>query len=352
MSKRKSSKIAVDTTSGAMAYNRFDMQVSQVLHMAIELYDTDDFLFVLDHYDDISLFDDENNPTTVSYYQMKTSGEYILFSTVLKDEWIAKLYSQQVNTDWITKEMGLITNCPIHVTLSGQKKIVLDSPRTGFVDFNPEIVDKVKKDISDKIGIPVSDVDLSKMFHIKTTLSIERHRDLVEKEFGDFLNEHYCGITCDAVKTVFSTMIELLTKRQSVEIIDSDAKFDVVRQKKGIARSDIEKVIQRSMLLAIPPVNKVIMYFSKGDLLSVYNAYTRLISDRERKDFILERLILRFDAMMKSENLKKEEQIEDYIKRISKMVRESDPRLSAIYDFFYLQVVGTCVYINELRSIS
>ena len=122
MSKMESNKIALDPTSGAMAYNRFDMQVSQVLHMAIELYDTDDFLFVLDHYDDISLFDDENNPTTVSYYQMKTSGEHILFSTALKDEWISKLYSQQVNTDWITKEMGLITNCPIHVTLSGQKK--------------------------------------------------------------------------------------------------------------------------------------------------------------------------------------------------------------------------------------
>lgn len=350
MAKVKSNKIAVDTSSGSMAYNRLDIQVSQVLHMAIELYDTEDFLFILDHYDDISMFDDENNPTTVSYYQMKTSGEYILFSTALKDKWISKLYSQQVSPEWIIKELGLITNCPIHVTLSDKKNIVLDSPKTGFNDFNLEIVNRVKKDISDKIGIPISDVDLSKMVHIKTTLSIERHRDLVEKEFGDFLNEHYSGISCDAVKTIFSTMIEILTKRQSVEILDSNAKFDEVRQKKGIARSDMEKVIQRSIILSIPPVTEIVSCFSGVDLLPVYNSYTRLISDREKKDSILEKLILLFDEIIRIEKLQKDEGVEDYIKRISESVQDKEPKLSAIRDLYYLRVVGTCVYINELRT--
>lgn len=54
--------IKVDETSGSMAYNRLDMQVSQALCMAIELYDSLDYLFVMDHYDDITIFDISQEP--------------------------------------------------------------------------------------------------------------------------------------------------------------------------------------------------------------------------------------------------------------------------------------------------
>ena len=73
----KSAKYIIDTSAGSRSFNRFDMQVSQVLHMAIELYDNLNYLFILDHYDDITLFDLEAEPLVVSYYQMKTSDEMI-----------------------------------------------------------------------------------------------------------------------------------------------------------------------------------------------------------------------------------------------------------------------------------
>ena len=50
----------IDRKAGSLSYNRLDMQISQVLHLAIELYDSLDYLFVLDFYDDIALFDNEN----------------------------------------------------------------------------------------------------------------------------------------------------------------------------------------------------------------------------------------------------------------------------------------------------
>ena len=46
----------LDKKSGSLAYNRFEMQISQTLHMAIELYSNLNYLLVLDHYDDITLF--------------------------------------------------------------------------------------------------------------------------------------------------------------------------------------------------------------------------------------------------------------------------------------------------------
>ena len=69
----KKNIVNVDKTSGSLAYNRLDLQISQTLHMAIEFFDSLDYLLVLDYYDDITLFDNDENPEFVSYYQVKTN---------------------------------------------------------------------------------------------------------------------------------------------------------------------------------------------------------------------------------------------------------------------------------------
>lgn len=108
---------SLDKKSGSLAYNRFEMQISQTLHMAIELYSNLNYLLVLDHYDDITLFDDDVTPETVSYYQMKTSEDSISIDTAISEAWVAKLYEQLSNPQWIIKELGLITNCPLKVSV-------------------------------------------------------------------------------------------------------------------------------------------------------------------------------------------------------------------------------------------
>ena len=40
----------------------------------------------MDHYDDITLFDDEAMPKVVSYYQMKTSEETISIDTAISEK--------------------------------------------------------------------------------------------------------------------------------------------------------------------------------------------------------------------------------------------------------------------------
>lgn len=103
--KRSKRSVSVDTGSGSMSYNRFEMQISQTLHMAVELYDSLDYLLILDYYDDITLFDDEKNPEVVSYYQMKSSEDSISLNTAIAEDWLAKLYAQLKRPDWIVKEL-------------------------------------------------------------------------------------------------------------------------------------------------------------------------------------------------------------------------------------------------------
>ena len=115
--KKDGKPVAIDTKTGSLTYNRFEMQVSQTLHMAIELYSDLNYLLVMDHYDDITLFDDDVSPEAVSYYQMKTSEDSISIDTAISEAWVAKLYEQLSNPEWMVKELGLITNCPLKVSV-------------------------------------------------------------------------------------------------------------------------------------------------------------------------------------------------------------------------------------------
>lgn len=186
--------ITVDTGSGSMSYNRLEMQVSQTLHMAIEFFDNLDYLLVLDYYDDITLFENESNPEIVSYYQMKTNEESISISTAIREDWLTKLYAQLERPEWIVKELGLITNCPLKVSVSmkgeneknKRETKSYKAEKTAFNQFNPITIEEIKKDIANKKGIRKEDVDLSKFVHMRTILSIPRHKEIVEQEMGTF----------------------------------------------------------------------------------------------------------------------------------------------------------------------
>ena len=163
---------SLDKKSGSLAYNRFEMQISQTLHMAIELYSNLNYLLVLDHYDDITLFDDDVTPETVSYYQMKTSEDSISIDTAISEAWVAKLYEQLSDPQWIIKELGLITNCPLKVSVkfkgddgkthSEERKYTAE--RTPFQSFNPYMVNKLKQDIAQRKGISANDGIYSQTF--------------------------------------------------------------------------------------------------------------------------------------------------------------------------------------------
>lgn len=51
----------------------------------------------------------------------------------------------------------------------------LKSEHTLFTKLLQPVQDKIKADIAEKRGISVEQVDLSKLAHLRTTLTIERH---------------------------------------------------------------------------------------------------------------------------------------------------------------------------------
>lgn len=359
MGKSKTSKpkspTLLDTKAGSRSYNRLDMQVSQTLHMAIELYPNLNYLFVLDHYDDITIFDDDVSPMAVSYYQMKTSEDSISIDTAISEAWTAKLYQHSINPEWLVKELGLITNCPLKVTISfvdsegkqhkSEQRYV--SEKTPFAQFDPAIVEKIKSDIAGRKGMSVEDVDISKFVHMRTTLSIPKHREIVEQEMSDFLQRKFPRITVDSVKTIYNAMMELLSRRQEYELLEKNASFKDVREKKGVSMSDFARIIDEAMLIAIPQFQEInrLLNYSGEEIYKASLEYTNILTDFQSKSesFTIFYLQIR-DICISSPKNDAENAIE-YCDRVYTLLPSSSP----IYNKTYVYVLIACILINEWR---
>lgn len=345
-------KVAIDKKSGSLAYNRLDMQLSQTLHMAIELYDNLNYLLVPDHDDDITLFDDDTNPEVVSYYQMKTNEESISIDTAISEDWLAKLYEQLSNPKWLIDELGLITNCPLKLKVpyiykngkNRKKEKIYTVDKTPFLNFDPAVVKKIKEDIAKKKGISVEEVDLSKFVHMRTTLSIAKHREIVQQEMNDFLKEKYPSITVEMAKTIFSTMMDLLARRQGCERLNEDAPFIEVKKKKGISKADFSRVITDSMLVSIPRFDEIerVMEYSDDEKYKASYEYTRIMQDLSGKSESFRKLLYCLKDACEKNVRKSEETIRDYCNRLADRVTEKN----ILYNKTYVSVLICCVLIN------
>lgn len=354
---KKGKQISVDTKAGSLAYNRLDMQVSQTLHMAIELYPNLNYLFVLDYYDDITLFDDDVSPSVVSYYQVKTSEDSISIDTAISESWIAKLYEHLTNPEWIVSELGLITSCPLKMTIQfidgdgkrhrSEKSYV--SEKTDFVHFDTDIINKVKTDIATRKGIPVDDVDLSKFVHMRTTLSIPKHREIVEQEMSSFLQKQFPRITVDSAKTIYNAMMDLLTRRQSYELLDEGDAFKVVREKKGVSKNDFSRIIDEAMLIAIPPFQEIgnLIGCTEDDKYRASYEYTRILTDFQSKSESFTAVFMQIRNICIANPQNNGEESREYCNRIYTLIPSENP----IYNKTYICILVACILINKWRRM-
>lgn len=359
MAKKRNNKgrksVTIDTKSGSRSFNRFEMQVSQTLHMAIELYSDLNYLLVLDHYDDITLFDSDVAPETVSYYQMKTSEDSISIDTAISEDWIAKLYEQLSNPEWVVNELALITNCPLKVTvkiIDGDGKSHTEeknyiSQRTPFLTFNPLMVDKLKADIATKKGIAADEVDLSKFVHMRTTLSIPKHREIVEQEMNDFLRERYPRITLESAKTIFSAMMDMLSRRQAYDALESNASFAEVRKNKGISKADFSRIIEESMYISIPTFQEIDQWmgYPEDEKLKAALEYTKVMADIQGKSESFATIYRQIKTACQNNKRDNEEAVSTYCNRIYCALPNKNP----IYNKEYVGVLTVSMLINEWR---
>ncbi len=354
--------IKIDIAAGSRSYNRLDMQVSQTLHMAIELYDELNYLLILDHYDDITLFDLDSDPLVVSYYQMKTCDEIITIDSAISSGWLAKLYMQLSRPEnWLVKELGLITNTPLEINYTlvnenGRKlsrKNLLKAEKTPLSKLQQSVQDRIKADIASRLGMSSKEVDLSKFAHLHTTLTIDRHKDLVEKEMQDFIYEKYPRITVDTVKGLYSSLIDILTKRQEYERMQEGAELDEVKIHKGFTRDEMSRVIDKVIMLSIPTFDDMFKFsgVKEEDRTAVSLPFVQILADSNNpKDESFRSLYNETLEVMEEDAFDGSSTPWEYGLVVGTRVHDKNPLLKIPYNQKYIAVLTVCLLINKLRK--
>ena len=335
-------KIEIDKTSGSMVFNRFEMQISQAVLLSIDLYTDLDFLLVMDYYDDITLFNDSKNPNTVCYYQMKTSEDSFTFNTIITNDWINKLYEHLFNNKYVIKELGLITNCPIRETEAPKK--VYKEEKTSFKTFNENTIKKIKEDIAKKFDISEKDVDLSNFFHMRTNLTINKHQELAENELANFLHKDYPKISYDSIKTIYQSLVMLLTKKQKYENLGENEWFLKVKKYKGVSKDDIRSIIKHTLLINILPFDVLDKALSFGEKEKPYAAleYSRILADSNAKSDEFYKIVEKIDYLTQENHMVENEDFPNYINRITGLLPHNP-----LFNELYLNLLISCIYINK-----
>lgn len=353
MLKQEGSLVTIDTTSGAMAYNRLDMQVSQSLLFAIELYDSLDYLIILDYYDDITIFDDQQDCTTVSYYQLKIKEKAVTIHTVLEEEWLSKLHEHLSEPDVTIRELGLVTNQFItdQVTIEESKKKstkkMFSSDRTNFLNINAETKRKICEDIARRKNIAPEAVDLSKFIYLKTVLTIDSHRDLAEKKLSDFLYEKHPKMTVSVAKTIYNSLFELISKRQTREV-GVAASFEVVKAQKSFSKQLINGVIRAASIIEIPSFSDIRANCSIPDeyLGKAALAFTNILSDSNKNDSVFNKTFDEIKAITEAELFRGESPWDFAGKCFEEYAKKHPRSIHVMSADLYINLLALCILVK------
>lgn len=336
-----------------MAYNRLDMQVSQSLLFAIELYDSLDYLIVLDYYDDITVFEGEDEDSVVRYYQMKTSDKTITMHTVLEQEWLPKLYEHLDNPKNIIRELGLISNQSITDQIKttekkASNKKIFSSDMTNFDTIHDDTKNKICQDIAKRKQISLDEVDLSKFIYLKTELTINSHKDLAEKKLIDFLSDPYPKMSISIAKTIYATLVQLLSCKQAFELGENSS-FDAVKAHKSFSKKLVNKIIDVASIIELPAFQDVL---DKGRIPGEYkdkaaSAYITILADSNRNDELFNRT---FDALRKIIQIVNPiigEPLWDYAGRcFEEYAKDNQRNIHVLTADLYINVLVLCILVR------
>ena len=185
-----------------------------------------------------------------------------------------------------------------------------------------------------------------------TTLTIERHADIAEKELGDFLYRKYPSITMDTIKTIYCSLSDFLTRKQSYERLPSNACFNDVKYNKGFSKADFSNLIDKAIILSVPPFDEVLKY--SGVNISSKNSislnYIQILTDSNNalnESFAnLHKIVL---STIENTSFNTNETSWEYGQRIGKIIHIQNPIYKIPYSLDYISVLTICILINQSR---
>lgn len=243
--------------AGSRTKNRLTVQISYAVQLIMEFYSTD-FLVMMDYIEDISVICDPSKSSKIHLYQVKTksSDKQYLFSTIISDEWYQKLYSNAQKYGDFVGSASVV--CNTDIIKSGVE--IFPNAKTSLADITiQKNIQKIRAAIAKDQKANEKDIDLSKFYFVRSSLSTKGHKAEVEYQFEDFLLHQDKEIQVATVKSIYSILYNELDERFRNEISENCTDITEIFGKKGISGQDIRAIISCGLAVQIPSLDKLFL---------------------------------------------------------------------------------------------
>jgi len=240
--------------AGSRTTKQYDYQKDVSLHKLIEHYQkSTDFVFIFDFHDDLLIFDKENNPDKIEFFQIKSKHTGNITLNWLKSKGIdeklsivGKLYHNKVLFSDYAKSISIISNQPYNIDLKDPNESSLAKFKIECKELSAESINLIKAAIQKEHGLP-NPPSIEALFYLtRSKLSLEdsaSHCSGSLSQLFHALNPNYSTNVELAYRSLFN---EIRIKSAAI-IGDSDQKsWEKLKQIKGITRKQFHQMLDKA----------------------------------------------------------------------------------------------------------
>lgn len=241
----KFARIPPREKAGQRSSDRFAYQRNWAFCRLLELHEgIGDYLIAFDLHEDVIVFDSEEAPTAIWFYQIKTKkGDHWTVGDLLRPRQcsklspLAKLYTNYLLFPDTTKELAFVSNAIVKVSYPGETL-----NRVAFKNLDSNEQARMVKAVREQCEI-TADPDLnSYMWFELSPLSLDDHVEHATGKLTAFLERLHPTKKLRAGAAFKTIATEIERRNNYVEPLQD---FAEVRTKKGIGRSGFDEFLQQ-----------------------------------------------------------------------------------------------------------
>lgn len=229
---------------GEIAQRGFDYQTCWALSQMLE-YELDEkkYVFVFEYHDDILILDDAYSPTALTFAQVKTREKHwtasLLCSSTKKKpvSIIGKLFIHHKSFHEYSPKLLFVSNASFNLCEENGGKSTF-----GANEIKDEYKSLFKQAIKCQVKLDESNIDLSVMRFVQSSLSLEDHITHLKGKLYDFLSKRFgdnVNLSINALASLLEEECRSKSKVKSANIID----FSDLISRKGFSSDSLNSVI-------------------------------------------------------------------------------------------------------------
>ncbi len=252
--------------AGSRTQNLFDYQVSFAALLILNLLENKNrFLAFLDYLDDIVIMDELDNPTQITFYQVKTSNKSMTLTTMISEKYLEYMND---NVSFFTEENVKSIFVSNEEFLFGVKnargnKLVSHKEENSLIDFTTFINQSEDNEkIIDQIRSSLGEVDLSKFYLYRTSLPIRGHDVFIKGQLVEYLQKINSKLDVPAINSIYLQFIKKLSDLSATVFNHSIIEKDLLLSNKAFDNDSFSKILSRATEFMIPIDHNKIYSFS------------------------------------------------------------------------------------------